>query len=175
MYSTWFIFYLVQHQVLLPEKAFRISFAIFIPDTPDSALHPETPLQEFPGLTVLYFRSYFLQNSFFFPAGTFLSPLHETASEKEPELPSSPENEFLTLLSNKNKEKTEEFLEKLFQHYNENQKTLPNQAKDLYYKLFRALDECSSSVEVNFIRLPGKSDRCIGENIFLCETSSEAG
>ena len=89
-----------------------------------------------------------LQNSFFFPAGTFLSPLHETASEKEPDLPSSPENEFLTLLSDKNKEKTEDFLEKLFQHYNENQKILPNQAKDLYYKLFRALDEAAHQLKL---------------------------
>ena len=89
-----------------------------------------------------------LQNSFFFPAGTFLSPLHEASSEKEPELPSSPENEFLTLLSDKNKEKTEEFLEKLFQHYNENQKILPNQAKDLYYKLFRALDEAAHQLKL---------------------------
>ena len=58
------------------------------------------------------------------------------------------ENEFLTLLSDKNKEKTEEFLEKLFQHYNENLKTLPNQAKDLYYKLFRALDNAARQLKL---------------------------
>ena len=90
-----------------------------------------------------------LQSSFFFPAGTFLSPFYEASvSEKATELPASPENEFLTLLTGKNREKTEAFLENLFQYYNQNQSLLPNQAKDLYYKLFRALDDAARQLKL---------------------------
>ena len=89
-----------------------------------------------------------LQNSFFFPAGTFLSPFNESFSGKTAELPASPENEFLTILTNKNKEKSELFLDKLFQYHYQNQRILPNQAKDLYYKLFRALDEASRQLKL---------------------------
>lgn len=90
-----------------------------------------------------------LQSSFFFPAGTFLSPFYEaSASEKATELPASPESEFLTLLTGKSREKTEAFLENLFQYYNQNQNILPNQAKDLYYKLFRALDDAARQLKL---------------------------
>ena len=72
---------------------------------------------------------------------------------------------FLTLLTEKNKEKAKAFLDNLFLYYNQNQNVLPNQAKDLYYKLFRALDNAASA-EANFIRYPGKFNRHIGEDFF---------
>ena len=60
----------------------------------------------------------------------------------------SPENEFLTLLTEKNKEKAKAFLDNLFLYYNQNQNVLPNQAKDLYYKLFRALDNAARQLKL---------------------------
>lgn len=90
-----------------------------------------------------------LQNSFFFPAGTFLSPLHEEISEElRPELPAHPENEFLTLLTGKDQAGTTVFLDKLFGFFCRNQDILPNQAKDLYYKLFRALEEAARQLKL---------------------------
>lgn len=90
-----------------------------------------------------------LQSSFFFPAGVFLSPFYQAvASKKTAEIPASPESKFLTLLIGKDRKKTDSFLDNLFLYYDLNQNTLPNQAKDLYYKLFRALDEASRQLKV---------------------------
>ena len=69
-------------------------------------------------------------------------------SETAAELSASPENEFLTLLTEKNKEKAKAFLDNLFLYYNQNQNILPNQAKDLYYKLFRALDNAARQLKL---------------------------
>lgn len=91
-----------------------------------------------------------LQNSFFFPAGTFLSPFSEMPSnQNRPELSSYPEKEFLSLLTARNQEGTTLFLNSLFGYFSRNQNILPNQAKDLYYKLFRALDEAAQQLKLN--------------------------
>ena len=55
---------------------------------------------------------------------------------------------FSTLLTEKNKEKAKAFLDNLFLYYNQNQNVLPNQAKDLYYKLFRALDNAARQLKL---------------------------
>ncbi len=100
-----------------------------------------------------------LQNSFFFPAGTFLSPFYETDSDEvKPELPAHPENEFLSLLINRDQNGTSLFLEKLFRYFSQNQNILPNQAKDLYYKLFRALDEAALQLKLT---VSGKQENLI--------------
>ena len=91
-----------------------------------------------------------LQNSFFFPTGTFLSPFSEMPSnQNRPELSSYPEKEFLSLLTARNQEGTALFLNSLFGYFSRNQNILPNQAKDLYYKLFRALDKLFSFGELH--------------------------
>ena len=41
----------------------------------------------------------------------------------------------------------DKFLEMLFQYFDRNLDTLPNQAKDLYYKLFRALDDAARQLK----------------------------
>lgn len=90
-----------------------------------------------------------LQNSFFFPAGTFLSPFHEAPSAwNKPELPAHPEHELLTLLTAKDQEGTTLFLDKLMEYFGRNQNILPNQAKDLYYKLFRSLEEAARQLKL---------------------------
>ncbi len=90
-----------------------------------------------------------LQNSFFFPAGTFLSPFLEAPSAwNKPELPAHPEHELLTLLTAKDQEGTTLFLDKLMEYFGRNQNILPNQAKDLYYKLFRSLEEAARQLKL---------------------------
>ena len=39
-------------------------------------------------------------------------------------------------------------MDNLFLYYNQNQNVLPNQAKDLYYKLFRALDNAARQLKL---------------------------
>ena len=100
-----------------------------------------------------------LQNSFFFPTGTFLSSFDlPQGIRNRPELPANPENEFLTLLMAKNQEKCTDFMDTLFCHFDHSQNILPNQAKDLYYKLFRSLDEAARQQKLS---LAGKQENLI--------------
>ena len=90
-----------------------------------------------------------LQNSFFFPVGTFLSPYKKDSlsSSVRPELPVNPEDQFFTYLAALEEKECDKFLEMLFQYFDRNLDTLPNQAKDLYYKLFRALDDAARQLK----------------------------
>lgn len=90
-----------------------------------------------------------LQSSFFYPDGTFLtlSILDNYTSANA--LPSSPENDFAEFLSSKNKEKCLEFLADLFCYYDRNHSVLPNQVKDLYYKLFIVLEDARKQQQVS--------------------------
>ena len=107
-----------------------------------------------------------LQNSFFFPAGSFLFPSSELFQrENRPELPANPENEFQTLLIGKDSQKVTDFQNQLFQYFDHNQNILPNQAKDLYYKLFRVLEEAARQLKLTlFQRQENLMDAL--ENIF---------
>ena len=100
------------------------------------------------------FRSYtsaviLLQNSYFFPTGSFLSiadsPFPETI--KEP-LPDNPEGNFLTLLTAKKETEALAFLDLLNRHYDQNPSSLPNEARDLYYKLFRCLEDAARQLKL---------------------------
>ena len=107
-----------------------------------------------------------LQNTFFFPAGTFLSPFHEIpVSENHTQLPANPEKEFLSLLTEKKETDTKNFLQGLFLYFDHNQNILPNQAKDLYYKLFRVLEEAARQLKLS---VPGKQENLMDtlETIF---------
>lgn len=83
-----------------------------------------------------------LQNSFFFPLGTCLTPeLIEGLPENSlPEESSDAEN-FAELLNAKKQEECAAFLETLFARYDKNLHALSNQVKDLYYKLLAAVDD----------------------------------
>ena len=94
-----------------------------------------------------------LQNSFFFPAGSFLFPSSEPFQrENRPELPANPENEFQTLLIEKDSGKVTDFQDLLFRYFDHNQNVLPNQAKDLYYKLFRVLEEAARQLKLTLFQ-----------------------
>ena len=90
------------------------------------------------------------QSSFFFPDGFFLSAQDDTISHparREP-LPELPERTFHDLLSEAKPEKCRQFLQKIYDFYYKNTSVLPNTAKDLYYKLFRCLDEACRQMQL---------------------------
>ena len=94
-----------------------------------------------------------LQNSFFFPAGSFLFPSSEIFQrENRPELPANPENEFQALLIEKDSGKVTDFQDLLFRYFDHNQNVLPNQAKDLYYKLLRVLEEAARQLKLTLFQ-----------------------
>ncbi|MDO4275691.1 MAG: response regulator [Eubacteriales bacterium] len=93
-----------------------------------------------------------LQSSFFYPAGTFLtvSILDDyTPGNAQTSLPSSLENTFAEALSAKDEKQCALFLDTLFHYYDRNHTVLPNQAKDLYYKLFIVLEEARKQQQLS--------------------------
>ena len=84
-----------------------------------------------------------LQSSYFFPVSTLLTAqsARQTPSHMGQEIAALPGNEdFKKALSLKNKKQAEEFLDHLFHAFFQNPSFLPNQVKDLYYKLFDAVE-----------------------------------
>lgn len=80
-----------------------------------------------------------LQSSFFTPANTVLTPAQtENVSSNHAPL-SDPADQFLALLLDNDQEQTKVFLDTLYQTYFNNMQLLPNQVKDVYFRLFSAL------------------------------------
>ena len=113
-YSTWFIFCLVQLQVLPPGKALRFLLQSLFPLFQILHRSRRYCYRHFQSLSVLYFCCYFPAEQLLFPILFYLLFIR-LLLKKSPELSSNPENEFLTLLSDKNKEKQRNFWKKLFQ------------------------------------------------------------
>ncbi len=84
-----------------------------------------------------------LQSCFFFPNGTLLKAGPDNAAEAGPENSGDTPAEavFSRLLSGEDENACDQFLDSLFQFYQENRTQMPNQARDLYYKLFLSLQE----------------------------------
>lgn len=91
-----------------------------------------------------------LQNSFFYPEGTFLfSRKDETALPSGGRtLPVSLAETFAGLLAEKNHEQCTSFLENLCHTCMHSRGYLPNQVKDLYYKLLMTLDEARKQQQI---------------------------
>ncbi len=85
-----------------------------------------------------------MQSSFFFPKDTVLFPaVSKSAAVKvSNQSQEAPEEEFARLLIDGNQGSCSDFLNNLYKFYFKNPSVLPNQAKDLYYKLFIALEDC---------------------------------
>lgn len=84
-----------------------------------------------------------LQSSYFFPVNAFLTAesASQAAAHIEQEIAALPGDEaFKKALSLKNQKQAEEFLNLLFHAFFQSPSFLPNQVKDLYYKLFDAVD-----------------------------------
>lgn len=92
-----------------------------------------------------------LQNSFFFPAGTFLNPqilAEQSSADNRSSLPADPEDTFAAFLDNRDEKSCRNFLDVLYRFYDRNQNVLPNQAKDLYYRLFRCLEKAARQLPI---------------------------
>lgn len=84
-----------------------------------------------------------LQNSYFFPVGSFLTSAFlesQTSSFEKSTLPAASDHILSELLSAKDAKKTTEFLEQIYECFCGNHTFLPNQVKDLYYKYFVILE-----------------------------------
>ena len=100
-----------------------------------------------------------LQNSFFFPVNSILtSEIIASLPKKSAEqLPASPETVFSEYLSAQNRDGCIELLEALNEFYEKNPSVLPDQAKDLYFKLSISLEnawkqqQLSSNQEQNSV------------------------
>ncbi|QHQ61843.1 response regulator [Anaerocolumna sedimenticola] len=87
-----------------------------------------------------------LQSSFFYDYNSIIVP--EAAPPKTPVSDHSIFNEYLDALTQHNREEITKVVTAIFQNYKENQHVLPNQVKDLYYKLFNALIQTASNLHV---------------------------
>lgn len=84
-----------------------------------------------------------LQSAYFFAPGTFLTAAFlsgQVAAAPPAHLPAAPETVFGEYLQAKNEEQAHAFLQRLMEFFDGNYSILPNQARDLYYKLFVTLE-----------------------------------
>lgn len=82
-----------------------------------------------------------LQSSFFFPTGTFLFSHSSEDDAYQPSIPSNPENEFSAHLAGRDQDSCKKLLDTLFSVFHKNMSLLQNQVKDIYYKMFLALED----------------------------------
>ncbi|MCD8105773.1 MAG: response regulator [Lachnospiraceae bacterium] len=119
-----------------------------------------------------------LQSSFFFPAGTLLTAemLTQTAtSSEQPDFSVSAEQAFTNALSSLDAAGCDLFFKKLFQSYDGCRSLMPNQVRDLYYKLFLVLEETGRGLHLNADR-PVQTDNIMDEieNSFTYEDLHQA-
>ena len=83
-----------------------------------------------------------LESSFFFPVNSYLTPeyIKELPSRVHENLLTTADTLFSEALSSQNQKKCQELLANLHQQYEQNIHVLPDQTKDLYYKLFIRLE-----------------------------------
>lgn len=78
-----------------------------------------------------------MQSSFFYPAGSVLT-VSEAAPDSMP--PAPPDSLFEQALTSKDRKSAESFLERLQSHYEKSRLSLPNMARDRYYRLFMLIE-----------------------------------
>lgn len=108
-----------------------------------------------------------LQSAFFFPVGTFLSSRSMSAQESgvHPALPANPADAFQRLLDTRDQKGCQDFLRNMYLFYDSNKSVLPNQAKDLYYRLFRCVEDVSMQLQITELTEPENVIDTL-ENIF---------
>ena len=102
-----------------------------------------------------------LQSSFFTPVNSSLNPekLEGTSASGKAVL-SEPAEQFLALLLDNDQEQTRKFLDTLYQSYFNNTQLLPNQVKDVYFRLFSTLTHCRQKLKL-------ASDSSVGQESIL--------
>lgn len=114
-----------------------------------------------------------LQSSFFFKPCTLLiaEDNHPDTTDNAAILSGEMLSDFTEALLSKNQSQAEEFLSSLYQHYHESSTFMPNQVKDIYYKLFNILNDCRQKLKVDPDTF--KSDDSIIENLENCFSFDE--
>ncbi len=103
-----------------------------------------------------------LQSSFFFPAYTLLTPELFSLTASAAEIPAdfSAENDFSKVLSQTDPNACDQFLDDLFHIYQNSHTLMPNQIRDLYYKLFLILEDARRQQHLEDL---GKSENIMDE------------
>lgn len=113
-----------------------------------------------------------LQSSFFFPNHSMLtSSLIHGAESMEKLLPESLESNFAEALSSKDSARANELLTQLSRFFDKNHTLFQNQAKDLYYKLFLAVENARTQQQLT-LSLSDK-EKNISDTMERCFTYSE--
>lgn len=113
-----------------------------------------------------------MQSSFFFQSGTILSPQESVFSCTDlltSAISTEPWIDFNEALSTKNQFACSELLSQLFKSYYQNFILLPNQVKDIYYKLFITLNENCKKLRFSI----NSSEESIMESLENCFTYQE--
>lgn len=116
-----------------------------------------------------------MQSAFFFDCGDVLTP---DIPESEPggterALPPGLPASFSEALLNRDQEGCIALLEQIFSAYFRQRGPLPHQAKDLYYKLFMALQECRQKLQLPLSPDPAGMPQSIMESLERCFTLRE--
>ena len=100
-----------------------------------------------------------LESSFFFPVNSCLTPesMDSLAATSYETAPTSADVLFSEALSSQNQTKCQEFLEKFQKQYEQNTHVLPDQTKDLYYKLFIALENARKQQQLSALSYTSNS------------------
>ena len=118
-----------------------------------------------------------LQSSFFFHQGTLLTASSNKHfsfdAQNSSEHAEGTAAEFEEALMTKNSEKCNELIEHLYSIYFENRTLLPNQVKDLYYKLFMGITDSRQKLKLSQDSSENASSESIIEHLENCFTYEE--
>ena len=100
-----------------------------------------------------------LESSFFFPVNSYLTPEMITALplKVSETMPTAIDGLFSEALTSQNNSTCQELLTKLQEHYDQNTNVLPDQTKDLYYKLFIALENARKQQQLSALSYTSSS------------------
>ncbi len=117
-----------------------------------------------------------MQSSFFFPSGTLLIAGETDGSLPVLEKPADNEKEarvFADALDAKDRDGCLRLLDEFYRKYSKNRQLLPNQIKDIYYKLFQALNDCRQKLKLPSSGADSNSSESIIEFLESCFTYDE--
>lgn len=103
-----------------------------------------------------------LQSGFFAPVNSILCPdlMNDSKISGNKNSVSDPSDQFLALLLDKQQAQVQDFLDALYQTYFNNVTLLPNQVKDIYFRLFSCLTHCRQKLKL-------ASDSATGQDSIL--------
>lgn len=117
-----------------------------------------------------------LQSSFFFSPCTLLSSLGRTAHPADASTLERPEEiteAFKEALLAKERDKCIEVLDCLYKAYSESRSHLPNQVKDIYYKLFMIINDSRQVLKLSHDPTENTTEESISEHLEKCFTYQE--